>query len=75
MHNPDARAHHRAEHVGDGADPLAGIEHLRLQSLPAGKGQELASQPGSAVNRVSDGTDVALAPLLRKIRSAQQVGG
>ena len=55
--------------------PRADVEHLRLQGLAPRKGEQLRCQLGRARDRVRDGGDVALAPLLAQLRPVQQVDG
>jgi hypothetical protein len=58
-------AHDRAQHVRDGADAIGRVEHLGLERLAAGEGEELPGELGGAVHRVRDRVDVrrrALSP-------------
>ena len=73
--DPDARAGQRAHHLADGPDAVADGEHLGLQRLPTGEGQQLSREPSGTVDRVGDRADVALATFFREIRSLQQVRG
>ncbi len=53
----------------------ADVEDLRLQRLPAGKGQQLRGELGGALDGLGDGVDIAAAALLRQLAPAQEVGG
>ena len=64
----DARADQGADHVADAGDGGANVERFRLQGLPARKRQQLRRQPGSAVGRVGNGGNKALAPFGRQVR-------
>lgn len=68
-----ARADRRLEQIERAAYPLAGVEHLRLQRLAAGEGEQLAGELGRAVDGLADRVEVARAPLRRQIVLAQQV--
>ena len=63
------------QHVGDRFELRADVEHLRLEGLPPGEGEQLAGQLGGTVDGVGDGVQVAGATLLGQVRTAQEVDG
>ena len=73
--HPHTCARHAVEHVGDGPDPVLGVEHLRLERLPPREGQELTGELGGAVNRVRDGVEVTSPAVLGEVRASQKVDG
>ena len=74
-HDANARAHHGVDHVGHAAKRIANVEHLGIEGLPPGEGEQLAGELGGSVDRVGDRLHVACAALVRQVRALQEVGG
>jgi hypothetical protein len=56
-------------------DAFGYVEHLWLERLPPGEGEQLSRELGGAVHRVRDGVDVPDPPLLGQVGATQEVDG